>query len=87
VLGFAVSAVLAGGVAEAHAVVVPVAPTWPIPLDAPAGPPPIPTLPAATGTSPPADEIADPVTAAAVCGGWYLQSDYGDRWPATSTWW
>src|SRR5262249_11449606 len=23
----------------------------------------------------------------ASCGGWYLQSNYGDQWPATTTWW
>ena len=31
--------------------------------------------------------IADPITPGAVCGGWQLQSNYGDRWPAASTWW
>jgi hypothetical protein len=63
------------------------APTWPVPAGAPAGPPPIPTLPAATATQPAADKITDPVTAGASCGGWYLQSNYGDQWPATTTWW
>jgi hypothetical protein len=63
------------------------APTWPIPADAPAGPPPIPALPPAADAPPPADQIANPVTPAAVCGGWYVQSNYGDRWPAGSTWW
>jgi PKD repeat protein len=22
-----------------------------------------------------------------LCGGWYLQSNYGDQWPASTTWW
>jgi PKD repeat protein len=78
--------VLAVGVTQAQAVVVQAAPTWPI-ANAVASPPPIPALPAAGGTTPPADQIADPVTPAAVCGGWYRQSNYGDRWPAGSTWW
>jgi hypothetical protein len=39
-------------------------------------------LPLAARAPPPADQIADPVTPAAVCGGWYLQHNYGDRWPA-----
>jgi hypothetical protein len=63
------------------------APTWPIPADAPAGPPPIPDLPAAADVPPPADQIADPVTPAASCDDWYLQSSYGNRWPAASSWW
>src|SRR5919204_1679823 len=78
---------LAAGATQAHAVVVNAAPTWPIPADAPAGPPPIPALPAASDATPPADQIADPVTAGATCGAWSLQSNYGDRWPATSTSW
>jgi hypothetical protein len=72
---------------EATAAVVSAAPVWPIPAGAPAGPPPIPSLPVAGDTSPPADQIADPVRPAAVCGGWQLQSNYGDRWPAASSWW
>jgi hypothetical protein len=83
----AVSVLLALGAARAEAVVVTAAPTWPIASDAPVGPPLIPALPAATDQAPPADQIADPVTPAASCGGWYLQHSYGDRWPAGSTWW
>jgi PKD repeat protein len=78
--------VLAVGVPQAQAVVVQAAPTWPI-ANAVAGPPPIAALPTGGDTTPPADQIADPVTAAAVCGGWYRQSNYGDRWPAGSSWW
>jgi PKD repeat protein len=84
----AVSLALAVGVCEANAaVVVRAAPTWPIPADAPVGPPQIPTLPPAGATSPPADQIADPVTLAASCGGWQLESKYANRWPASSSWW
>jgi PKD domain/Divergent InlB B-repeat domain len=83
----AVSAVLGLGAAQADAVVVNAAPTWPIPSDASVGPPPIPALSAATDQAPPADQIADPVTPNASCGSWYLQSSYGDRWSAGSTWW
>jgi PKD repeat protein len=79
--------VLAVGVPQAQAVVVQAAPTWPIPAGVPAGPAPIAALPTGGDTTPPADQIADPVTAAAVCGGWYRQSNYGDRWPAGSSWW
>jgi len=71
----------------AAAVVGGAAPVWPIPAGAPAGPPPIPALPAAANPAPPADQIADPVRPAATCGGWQLQSNYGGRWPAGSTWW
>jgi PKD repeat protein len=71
----------------ARAVVVDSEPTWPIPTDAPTGPPPIPALSPATGAAPPADQIGDPVTPAADCGGWYLQSSYGGRWPAGASWW
>src|SRR6266496_6327859 len=81
-LGLAASAALALGGTQAGATVVDAAPTWPIPADAPAGPPPIPAMPTATDTAPPADQIADPVTPAATCGGWYQQSDYADRWSA-----
>lgn len=38
---------LAVGVTQVRAVVVGAAPTWPIPADAPVGPPPVPTLHAA----------------------------------------
>ena len=72
--------------------VVNVTPTWPIPSNAPPPPPAIPTLPAASATTPPADRIADPVPSAAVtapptCGEWHHQSKYGDRWQTSSTWW
>lgn len=87
-LGLMASAILAAGVTRVDAAVVDATPTWPIPTDAPAGPPAIPSMPTATDTPPPpADEIADPVTPLAACGGWYLASSYGDRWAATSTWW
>src|SRR5918994_3239866 len=82
-----VLAVLALGTAQAGAVVVDAAPVWPIPADVGPAPPPLAAMPAAGAEAPPAEAIADPVTPAAVCGGWYLQSDYGDRWPAGSTWW
>jgi PKD repeat protein len=72
---------------ETGAAVVNGAPVWPIPAGVPAGPPPIPALPAAGNTAPPADQIADPVRPAAVCGGWYLQSNYAGRWQAGSSWW
>jgi len=72
---------------EVRAVVVDSAPVWPIPADAPPAPPPIASLPAAGPAQPPAELISDPVTPAATCGGWALQSSYGGRWPATSTWW
>jgi PKD repeat protein len=81
------AAVLAVGAPQAQAVVVGAAPTRPIPSDAPPGPPPIPELPAASEAPPLAEQIADPVTPGAACGGWYLQSDYGARWPSPSTWW
>src|SRR5262245_9449596 len=67
---------------EAQAVI-----SVPIPADADPAPPPIPILPAAGEAAPPADAIADPVTPEAACGDWYLQSNYGDRWPAGSSWW
>lgn len=72
---------------EIRAVVVDSAPTWPIPLDVPFAPPPIASLPAAGAAQPPAELIADPVTPAASCSGWYLENNYGGRWPAGSTWW
>jgi hypothetical protein len=62
-------------------------PMFPVPGDAPPAPPPIPPLPAADATPPPADQITDPVTPSASCGGWYLQSSYGNRWPGGSSWW
>jgi PKD repeat protein len=71
----------------ARAVVVGAAPTWPIPSDAAIAPPPIPSLPAAADAPPSAGQIADPVTPSAGCGDWYLQSSYGGRWLAGSTWW
>jgi chitodextrinase len=84
-----VVAFLTFGVAlpEVRAVVVDSAPVWPIPADAPPAPPPIASLPAAGPAQPPAELISDPVTPAATCGGWALQSSYGGRWPATPTWW
>jgi PKD repeat protein len=86
-LALAASGPLAVWAGRADAAVVPAAPTWPIPSDAPAGPPPIAAFPGAAGPGPPAAAIADPVTANAVCGGWHQQSNYGDRWPASSSWW
>jgi uncharacterized repeat protein (TIGR02543 family) len=88
-LGLAVAAIALGvptAAAQAAAIVV-AAPTFPVPAGVPAGPPPMPALPAATATQPAAQQIGDPVTAGASCGGWYLQSNYGDQWPATTTWW
>jgi PKD repeat protein len=76
------SAFLGLGAAQAGAVI-----TDPIPADAGPGPPPIPALPAAGDTAPPSAAIGDPITPEATCGSWYRQSDYGDRWPAASTWW
>jgi hypothetical protein len=87
VLALTATFVLAFGVTQTRAAAVAAAPTWPIPADAPAGPPPVPLLPAAGDAAPPSDQIADPVTADASCGRWYLQDTYGDRWPASSTWW
>jgi chitodextrinase len=71
-----------GAVRDAEAVI-----TEPLPADAPLAPPPIPTLPAAGDTPPPADVIADPVEPGAVCGGWYQQSSYAGAWSTSSTWW
>jgi PKD domain-containing protein len=76
------SASLALYVGQAQAVI-----TEPIPDDAPAGPPPIPSLPVASDTPPPADVIGDPLDPTAGCSGWYLQSSYAAIWPAGSTWW
>ncbi|MDP9281417.1 MAG: PKD domain-containing protein [Chloroflexota bacterium] len=45
----------------------------------PTPPPPI--------TLPPAAETTGAPTLASPCGGWYLTSTYGPRWPTTSTWW
>ena len=86
-LGLVATSVLVLSVAQAAAVIVASAPTWPIPLDAPAAPPPIPDLGAATGTAPPADETTDPIRPGAICGDWYLQTSYGDRWQTGSVWW
>jgi PKD repeat protein len=83
----AVAGIALGLPTAAKAAGVGAAPTFPVPAGAPAEPPPIPALPAATATPPGADQISDPVTAGASCGGWYLQSNYGDQWPATTTWW
>jgi hypothetical protein len=90
-LGLAAAALVVGGCVPYYSPAVPTAtnvlPTWPIPADTQTGPPPIASLPAATDVAPPADQIADPVRPAALCGDWYRQSNYGGRWPATSTWW
>lgn len=75
------------GVTQARAVIVDAAPTWPIPEDAPPAPPPIPTLPEAGETPPPATAISDPVQPGAVCGDWYRQSSYGGAWSGGTTWW
>jgi hypothetical protein len=82
-LGLAAAAIALGLPATAQTAGNLATPTFPVP----AGPPPLPTLPAATSTQPAADQISDPVTAGALCGGWYLQSTYGDQWPTTTTWW
>jgi PKD repeat protein len=79
--------VLAIDTAQAGAVVVDAPPASTIPADAPPAPPPLQSLPAATSVMPPAGAITDPVTPSATCGGWYLQSSYGNRWPAGSSWW
>jgi PKD repeat protein len=84
---FGASLACAPVAAVAEAAVVNAAPVWPIPAGVPAGPPPIPALAEAGNTAPPADQIADPVRPAAVCGGWQLQSNYGGRWAAASSWW
>jgi PKD repeat protein len=80
----AAAALLVGGAAafDARAVI-----TEPLPADAPIAPPPIPVLPEAGETPPPADVIADPIEPGAACGGWYQQSSYGGAWSAGSTWW
>jgi PKD repeat protein len=81
-----VSAALTAGAASA--VVVVAAPTWPIPTDAPLGPlPNLPSLPAAGATPPPGDQIADPVTPFATCGGWQPQTNYANLWSTGSRWW
>ena len=84
-LGLAASVVIGVGATDAQAVTVETAPVWPV-ADVIAGPPPIPEMPTA-GEAPPDDQIADPITAGAVCSGWHLQDRYGDRWSAGSTWW
>jgi PKD repeat protein len=87
-LGLAIAAVCAVGVTGASAAVVGAAPTWPIPTDAPLGPPPnLPSLPAAGATPPPADQIADPVTPFATCGGWQPQTNYANLWSTGARWW
>jgi hypothetical protein len=83
-VGLAMS-LLVIGAAQAHADFGD-APTWPV-TGPVVGPPPVPMMPSAGATPPPTDVIADPITAGAVCGGWHLQSRYGDRWPGASTWW
>ncbi|MBA3736975.1 MAG: PKD domain-containing protein [Actinobacteria bacterium] len=86
VIAVAVSIAL-GLIRPAWAVVVDASPTWPIPSDAPDGPPPIPAMPAAGDEAPPSGLIVDPVTPSASCGGWERQSNYGGRWPTGSAWW
>ncbi|MGH2984129.1 MAG: PKD domain-containing protein [Solirubrobacterales bacterium] len=76
------SGLLLLGPAEAQAVI-----TEPIPAEVGPAPPPIPALPPAGDTAPPAAAIGDPITPEATCGDWYRQGNYGDRWPAGSTWW
>ena len=77
--------VLTGTAANTYATESP--PSWPI-ADVLTGPPPVAAyLPTADATPPPAEVIADPITSGAVCTGWHLQGNYGDRWPATRTWW
>jgi len=71
-LCLAVAGIALGLPAAASAAGVVVAPTFPVPAGAPAGPPPIPALPAAAAAQPAAGQIADPITAGASCGGWYL---------------
>jgi PKD repeat protein len=83
----ALALMMTAGVTQAQAAVVGANPTWPIPEDAPAGPPPISALPGASDSPPPSDQIADPVTAGTSCVDWYQQHNYGDRWSAASTWW
>ena len=59
----------------------------PIPDVVPPAPPPIPRLPEAGSTPPPAELVADPDTPEATCGVWMLQGRYGGTWPTDSTWW
>jgi chitodextrinase len=82
ILAAIASGTLAVGAGQAQAVI-----EEPIPADVGPGPPPIPELPPAGETPPPADAISDPITPDAECGDWNLQSNYGGRWPAGSTWW
>jgi PKD repeat protein len=77
------SLTLALGAAEAQAVI-----TEPIPADIASAPPqPIPSLPPAGETAPPAEAISDPITPGAACSSWYRQTSYGGRWPTGSAWW
>jgi hypothetical protein len=85
-LGATASSWLTPGVTRAEAAITNNPPAWPI-TDPIAGPPPIPSMPPAGVETPPADVIADPITTGANCDGWQLQNNYGDRWPAASTWW
>ncbi len=78
----AVALVFAAATPGARAVI-----TEPLPPEIPLAPPPIPGLPHADDTPPPAGAISDPIESGAVCGDWYLQSSYGGRWPTGSTWW
>jgi PKD repeat protein len=36
--------------------------------------------------NPPATEVINPYTGSS-CGGWYLENNYADSWPAATTWW
>ena len=78
----AASLLLALGAPEARAVI-----TTPIPADVGPVPPPLPALPAAGDTPPPAAVIADPVEPSASCSGWSRQDLYGGAWPAGLSWW
>jgi PKD domain len=82
ILAAVAASLICGAVPDAGAVI-----TEPLPAEAPLAPPPIPTLPEAGDTAPPAEVIADPIEPSAVCGGWYQQSSYGGAWSASSTWW
>jgi PKD repeat protein len=76
------TAALALASAEAQAVI-----EEQIPADVGPTPPPIPALPPAGETPPPADAISDSITPDATCGDWHLQGDYGGRWPTDAVWW
>ncbi len=85
-LGATASSSLTPSVTQAQAAITNNPPAGPI-TDPVAAPPPIPSMPPAGVETPLADVIADPITPGATCDGWHLQNNYGDRWPAASTWW